>query len=121
MVVQNGICNISAYGGGLYCCHDKVNLLDADQPINPKTDTFWMKYRFYFEDYTDQRDAFRVWWSTEATNNEYDVPKSRANCLDASTPAEDCTHVIKSLFRGRDFVTSETARDVRTTVNPALA
>ena len=70
------------------------------------------KYRFYFEDYTNQHDAFRVWWSTEATNNEYDVPKSTANCLDQRTPKEDCTHTIKSVFKGRDFVTSETARDV---------
>jgi hypothetical protein len=31
----------------------------------------YRKYRFYFEDYTNQHDAFRVWWSTEATNNEY--------------------------------------------------
>jgi hypothetical protein len=109
---RDAVCNISAYGGGLYCCHDKVNLLDADQQVNPKTDTFRMKYRFYFEEYTNQRDAFRVWWSTEATNNEYDVPKSTANCLDASTPAEECTHIIKSKFKGRDFVTSQTAHDV---------
>lgn len=109
---RDGICNISTYGGGLYCCHDKVNLLDADQPVNSKTDTFHMKYRFYFEEHADQSDAFRVWWSTEATNNEYDVPKSKANCLDASTPKEDCTHIIKSKFKGRDFVSSESARDV---------
>ena len=67
-----------------------MNLLDADQAINPKTDIFHMKYRFYFEDYytgptASHRDAFRVWWSTEATNNEYDVPKSKANCLDPAT------------------------------------
>jgi hypothetical protein len=70
------------------------------------------KYRFYFEEYTNQRDAFRVWWSTEATNNEYDVPKSTADCLDPRTPKEDCTHTIKSVFKGRDFVTSETAGGV---------
>jgi hypothetical protein len=71
-----------------------------------------MKYRFYFEEYTTQRDAFRVWWSTEATNNEYDVPKSTANCLDSSTPKEDCTHTIKSVFTGRDFLTSQSTADV---------
>lgn len=70
LTTHNAICNISAYGGGLYCCHDGVQLLDADQPINPKTDTFHMKYRFYYEDFANQTNSFRVWWSTEATNNE---------------------------------------------------
>ena len=37
LTTHNAVCNISEYGGGLYCCHDKVNLLDADQPINNKT------------------------------------------------------------------------------------
>jgi hypothetical protein len=112
LTTHNAICNISAYGGGLYCCHDKVNLLDKDEPVNAKADVFHMKYRFYFEEHAAQRDAFRVWWSTEATNNEYDVPKSTANCLDASTPKADCTHTIKSVFKGRDFVTSESSADV---------
>ena len=75
-------------------------------------DRWRLKYRFYFEEYERQLNSFRVWWSTEAYNNEYDVPKSTANCLDPRTPKADCTHTIKSVFKGRDFVTSETARDV---------
>lgn len=63
-----------------------------------------MKYRFYFEEYTNQTNSFRVWWSTEATNNEYTVPKSVYNCNDPTTPAENCTHVLKSQFQARDIL-----------------
>jgi hypothetical protein len=67
----NPICNISAYGGGLYCCRDTTVLLDADQEQPLATDTWRMKYRFYFEEYDNKTmNSFRVWWSTEATNNE---------------------------------------------------
>ena len=37
-------------------------------------------------------------------NNEYDVPKSEADCLDPSTPAEDCVYTIKSEFQGKDIL-----------------
>lgn len=101
--VDNGICDIKKYGGGLFCCHDGVILLDADQKIPEPLDTFQLKYRFYFEDYTNQTNAYRVWWSTEAYNNEYDVPQSKADCNDPKTPAEQCIHEIKSVFTGADM------------------
>ena len=44
-----------------------------------------------------------MWWSTEAYNNEYDVPKSSADCLDPATPPELCTHVIRSNFTGKQM------------------
>ena len=50
------------------------------------------------------RNLFRVWWSTEAINDEYSVPKSAADCLDPSTPTEACTHTIRSRFHGRDML-----------------
>ena len=107
---HNAICNISEYGGGLFCCHDKSVLLDADQPQPEKIDTWRMKYRFYFEDFTGkQLNSFRVWWSTEAYNNEYDVPKSPYDCLDPATPAANCTHVIRSEFTGRQLVSGGSA------------
>ena len=106
LTTHNAICNITEYGGGLYCCHDRSVLLDADQPQPTKTDTWRMKYRFYFEEYTGQQNSFRVWWSTEATNNEYDIPRSPYNCLDPSTPAENCTHTIRSQFQARDLLGS---------------
>merc|ERR1711972_1137086 len=65
-----------------------------------------MKYRFYFEEYSTQANTFRVWWSTEATNNEYDVPQSSADCLDPKTPERDCEHVIHSKFHGVDLLST---------------
>lgn len=100
---HNAICNITEYNGGLYCCHDQSILIDADQDPGPGIDTWRMKYRFYFEEYVNQSNTFRIWWSTEAYNNEYDVPKSTADCLNPATPAADCTHVIRSDFTGKDF------------------
>ena len=50
------------------------------------------------------QNLFRTWWSTEATNNEYDVPKSTANCLDPTTPASSCIHEIKSQFQAKDMI-----------------
>lgn len=101
---HNPICNITEYNGGLYCCHDKSVLLDADQQQPLKSQTWRMKYRFWFEEAqvaaapspstpageirsraSSHVNTFRVWWSTEAYNNEYDIPKSKANCLDPLT------------------------------------
>jgi len=101
---NNSICDIRAYNGGLRCCTGGSLLLDVDQEVPAPTDSFFMKYRFYFEEYTTQQNTFRVWWSTEARNNEYDVPKSSANCLDPTTPKEDCEHTIRSVFHGVDML-----------------
>ena len=123
---NNPVCNFSWYGGGLLCCGDGSLLLDADQPVPPARDTWRLKYRFYFEDgdgggppdsgrgaaaattaarHTARpRNLFRVWWSTEATNNEYSVPKSAAACGDPATPPSECVHTIRSRFTGRDML-----------------
>jgi hypothetical protein len=42
-------------------CHDQSMLIDADQQVNTKTDTWRMKYRFHFEEYTTQLNTFRVY------------------------------------------------------------
>lgn len=102
LTTNNSICDLRYYNGGLQCCSGGTLLLDADQEVPSAVDTWRMKYRFYFEEYSSQVNTFRVWWSTEATNNEYDVPKSNANCLDPSTPEKQCEHVIRSKFRGVD-------------------
>ena len=54
----NPTCDVATYSGGLRCCHHLNTLLDADQPINPKTDVFRMKYRFYYEDPADKLPPF---------------------------------------------------------------
>ena len=108
LTTHNSICNISEYEGGLSCCADKSILLDEDQDISHfKVDHWRLKYRFYYEEYTQQLNSFRVWWSTEAWNNEFDVPKSTADCLDPKTPAEECTHIIKSNFTGQQFLEAQ--------------
>jgi hypothetical protein len=105
---HNAICNITEYEGGLSCCGDKSILLDEDQDITSfKIDHWRLKYRFYFEEHSEQLNNFRVWWSTEAINNEFDVPKSTADCLDPKTPVEDCTHMIKANFTGQQFLEAQ--------------
>ena len=110
LTTKNAICNISRYEGGLYCCHHDSILLDSHQIVPNKTDTWRLKYRFYYEEFStnsttdSHQNLFRTWWSTEATNNEYDVPKSTANCLDPMTPSKNCVHVLKSQFTGRDII-----------------
>jgi hypothetical protein len=113
LTTQNAICNISRYEGGLYCCHHDSILLDKHQKVPEKTDTWHLKYRFYFEEFTSNsthdshQNLFRTWWSTEATNNEYDVPKSTANCLNPLTSPKDCVYVLKSQFQGRDMISGK--------------
>lgn len=101
---HNAICDVRAYKGGLRCCGGGTLLLDVDQKVPTPLDSYYMKYRFYFEEYAAQQNLFRIWWSTEANNNEYDVPKSTANCLDPATPRKDCEHVIHSVFHGVDVL-----------------
>lgn len=100
----NAICDIRTYKGGQLCCSGGTLLLDADQEVPAAEDTWRMKYRFYFEDYNGQLNTFRVFWSTEATNNEYDVPRSKANCIDPATPKAACEHTLHSKFRGVDLL-----------------
>jgi len=108
LTTHNPICNISAYNGGLLCCGGGSLLLDADQVVPEPSESYQLKYRFYFEEPASrgaaQRNLFRVWWSTEATNNEYDVPQSKADCFDPATPTELCVHTLKSTFTGRDML-----------------
>ena len=103
---HNAICNVSEYNGGLYCCHGGTILLDAEQTQPNKTVTWRMKYRWYVEEHKNQSNLFRSFWSTEAYNNEYDVPKSTADCLDPATDPKLCVHTIKSQFQARDMLTS---------------
>ena len=94
-------------------------LIDEDQRVPEATDTWRLKYRFYFEDFTpaaatngseraghgdSHQNLFRTWWSTEATNNEYDVPQSTSDCMNKHTPERLCVHELKSQFKARDMI-----------------
>lgn len=109
MTQNNSICSVAAYNGGLYCCRDKYILLDADQDVPPTVETIYFKYRFYYTEYTPakQFNLYRVWWSTEAYNNEYDVPPSKADCMgNPELPHSACQYVIKSVFKGSDMISN---------------
>lgn len=102
----NGVCDIKGYEGGMLCCNSGNILLDKHQTVPAATDTFHIKYRFYFEEYTGQENAFRIWWSLGGPNDiEYTIPKSTADCLDPRTPVAQCEHRLTSHFRGIDLFT----------------
>jgi hypothetical protein len=78
--LHNPTCTIEHYAGGLKCCTSRNILLDVDQ--NPWSEPehrleYYMKFRFYYEDYTPSPDPasapekashqnlLRVWMQTE--------------------------------------------------------
>jgi len=56
--LKNPTCWLSTYAGGLGCCTSGNILLDKDQ--NPWADqplTFWAKWRFYFQEFTNSSET----------------------------------------------------------------
>ena len=106
------------------CCGPGTLLLDTDQQVPQQRDEFQaradqarlstrsgarratsdtcrqLRYRFWYERYSGQRNVMYTWWSTSAKNPEYDVPPSAADCDDAATPHRLCVHEIRSKFNG---------------------
>lgn len=52
--VMNAACKMETYNGGLQCCQHHYFLTDLEQdPLIPnKTDTYFLKWRYYFQEYT---------------------------------------------------------------------
>jgi len=50
---HNPACKMQTYMGGLHCCHHQWFLTDVDQQslIPDEVDTYYLKFRFYFEEY----------------------------------------------------------------------
>ena len=50
---QNNACDMSTYHGGLRCCKHTWFLTDKEQAglISPKVDTYYLKWRYYFQEY----------------------------------------------------------------------
>ena len=81
---NNPTCNSGTYGGGLSCCRNGHNLLDANQTIPAQLLRYHMKYRFWFQEYipgnaTNNNVAShfnlpRIYQQTEANAGEYDIP-----------------------------------------------
>eukprot|EP00657_Telonema_sp_P-1_P008091 TRINITY_DN28670_c0_g1_i1.p1 TRINITY_DN28670_c0_g1~~TRINITY_DN28670_c0_g1_i1.p1 ORF type:complete len:187 (-),score=52.90 TRINITY_DN28670_c0_g1_i1:77-637(-) len=97
LYLKNDVCFIETYGGGLKCCAHKSILLDSAQEVPSAVDTYRMKFRMYYEEYSSQLNTFFMFWTNEQGAGEYDVPQCAAG-----TPPEECTYVTTSTFRVRD-------------------
>ena len=79
---SNPTCNSRQYSGGLSCCINGHNLLDADQEIPPQLLNYHMKFRFWFQEYIPDNNTHsashynlpRIYQQTEANAGEYDIP-----------------------------------------------
>merc|ERR1712179_473640 len=104
---KNPTCWVETYQGGLSCCHHGNILLDKDQTPPEELLTYHMKFRFYFQPYTEatatkpasHTNLLRMYYQTEANAGEYDVPK-----CSPTTPAEDCVHEITAHFQVKDMM-----------------
>eukprot|EP00658_Telonema_sp_P-2_P017566 TRINITY_DN16837_c0_g1_i21.p1 TRINITY_DN16837_c0_g1~~TRINITY_DN16837_c0_g1_i21.p1 ORF type:complete len:697 (-),score=123.62 TRINITY_DN16837_c0_g1_i21:336-2426(-) len=94
--LKNDVCFIETYGGGLKCCAHKSILLDSEQHVPMEVDTYRMKFRLYFEEYTSQQNAFFMFWTNEQGAGEYDVPRCAAG-----TPPSLCVYTTTSTFQVR--------------------
>jgi len=110
--LHNPTCTIEQYQGGLSCCTSGNILLSKDQnPWPEKKLTYYMKWRFYFEDYTPSPDPknkpneashqgmIRFFKCTEADAGEYDVVKAPAG-----TAPEDQIYQITAHFQVQEGI-----------------
>lgn len=96
---HNPSCFIDTYQGGLSCCHHKNILLDKEQ-IQPKHQmTYHLKFRFWFQNYTNHKSLLRFYFQTEAYSGEYDVPK----CIEG-TPNYECIHSITARWQAKNMI-----------------
>eukprot|EP00005_Dracoamoeba_jomungandri_P011599 CAMPEP_0174265228 /NCGR_PEP_ID=MMETSP0439-20130205/25700_1 /TAXON_ID=0 /ORGANISM="Stereomyxa ramosa, Strain Chinc5" /LENGTH=693 /DNA_ID=CAMNT_0015351583 /DNA_START=91 /DNA_END=2172 /DNA_ORIENTATION=+ len=109
---KNPTCWIQTYQGGLRCCHHQNILLDADQKVDPRQDEYHLKFRFWFQNYTESptpshQDLPRVYFQTEAYAGEYDVMK----CPESTSP-EDCEHSITARFKVSDMIKDQQGKGI---------
>jgi hypothetical protein len=103
---QNPSCDISTYRGGMSCCHNNVYLLDQDQELPTRVDTFWLKFRFYYEELpidttkSITKNVFFMFREVEYNHGEYDVPQ----CNTKTTAPSDCVHTLTSNFQVIDTI-----------------
>jgi len=104
---KNPTCTIETYVGGLGCCHHQTILLDADQPVDSRVDTTYLKYRFYFQEYqpatpstpASHHNLYRFYFQTEAWAGEYDVTPCPPN-----TPPSQCIQEITARWKVSDMI-----------------
>lgn len=86
---RNPTCDLRTYTGGIQSCLDTWRLLDKEQPV-PWLDqplVYRHKFRFWFQEYAEQKEPMHFSWHLGAATGEYDVPQ-----CPAGTAAADCTH-----------------------------
>merc|ERR1712232_1179806 len=100
---RNPTCSSRTYVGGLHCCGHRRIMLDIDQPVRPELLRYHMKWRFWFEEYTEtpkpsHQNLIRLFYQTELNSGEYDVPPAFAPAegypnwpLGKPTPGTNCT------------------------------
>lgn len=99
---HNPSCFIETYQGGQSCCHHKWVLLDADQEQPTDEMTYHLKFRFWFQDYYQQKQMVRAYYQTEAYSGEYDVPQSPPG-----TPPEERIHSITAHWQVHEMIASD--------------
>lgn len=106
--LRNPTCTIEQYAGGLKCCTSGNILLDKDQNPWPENIlTYYMKWRFWYQDYTPATNAtpashenmVRFFRQTEAQAGEYDIVQAPKG-----TKPEDTVYQITGHFQVKDGV-----------------
>ena len=121
----NDVCDVLTYEGGLKCCTHGSILLDSNQTVPPQRDVYKMKFRIYYEEYTNQTEAFFMFQAIDAgtisasasasasasvsvrlkwlmTGGEYQVPQAKPG-----TPPEQRVHTVSQDFTVAETITSE--------------
>jgi hypothetical protein len=103
---KNPTCFLEAYQGGLKCCTSGNILLDKGQdPWEDNKLVYYMKWRFWFQDYVpadpaaapprpygSHQNLVRFFKETEADAGEYDVVKGQNNVQDNETIYQITAH-----------------------------
>ncbi|KAH8067403.1 hypothetical protein JL721_7511 [Aureococcus anophagefferens] len=89
---KNPTCEAATYVGGLSCCADGAFLLDADQEPPAFEDRVFFRFRFYYDDWDDDKyaDIEHVEWAA----NGCDSGCSGGGCANA------CGHIEFDVVRG---------------------
>ena len=96
---HNPSCFIETYQGGQSCCHHKWVLLDIDQKQPEPEMTYYLKFRYWFQDYSGHKQMVRAYYQTESYSGEYDVPKAPPG-----TPPSERIHSITAHWQVNEMV-----------------
>jgi hypothetical protein len=97
----NDVCDVLTYEGGLKCCSHGSILLDKNQTVPPQRDVYKMKFRIYYEEFTNQTEAFFMFQAIDA-GGEYQVPQAKPG-----TPPEQRVHTVSQDFTVASTITGE--------------